>query len=96
MASLLCKGITTKPQIENIVATDNLENEVNLEMLAVALGLEKTECEPEQFPSLIYRGEDFTMLVFSNGKFVFTGLTDLEKVNSVATQFKDRIQRIST
>lgn len=50
----------------------------NLEKLAIALGLERTEYEPEQFPGLIYRPEKFglTMLVFASGKVIISGTTD--------------------
>ena len=43
-------------KIQNIVASANLESTLNLE--AVALELEDTEYEPEQFPGLVYRLSD--------------------------------------
>ncbi|MHC3378196.1 TATA-box-binding protein [Haloarcula sp. H-GB5] len=92
MESLLDREIEATSKIENIVATDTLGNSVNLETLAIALGLERTEYEPEQFPGLIYRGNNYTMLVFSNGKFVCTGLTDLAMADSVITEFKKKIR----
>jgi transcription initiation factor TFIID TATA-box-binding protein len=94
MESMLDKEMDVTPKIENIVATDTVGDSVNLETLAIALGLERCEYEPEQFPSLIYRGDSYTMLVFSNGKFVCTGLTDLATVNSVTTEFKKEVRDV--
>lgn len=44
-------------KIKNIVATAELDTILPLDALAVGLGLEQTEYEPEQFPALMYRGE---------------------------------------
>ena len=51
----------------------NLESTLNLE--AVALELEDTEYEPEQFPGLVYRLSDpkVVLLLFGSGKVVCTG-----------------------
>lgn len=60
--------------IQNIVVTFDIERELDLSVVSLALGLENTEYEPEQFPGLIYRGpESSTILVFSSGKCVITG-----------------------
>ena len=60
-------------KIQNIVASANLESTLNLE--AVALELEDTEYEPEQFPGLVYRLSDpkVVLLLFGSGKVVCTG-----------------------
>ena len=60
-------------KIQNIVASANLQSTLNLE--AVALELEDTEYEPEQFPGLVYRLSDPTvvLLLFGSGKVVCTG-----------------------
>jgi transcription initiation factor TFIID TATA-box-binding protein len=41
--------------IQNIVAISDLGGELNLNEVAMGLGLENTEYEPEQFPGLVYR-----------------------------------------
>lgn len=50
--------------------------ELNLNAVTVELGLENTEYEPEQFPSVIYKPNDLpcTILLFSTGKIVITGI----------------------
>src|SRR5437879_12250676 len=49
--------IKKNPEIEvqNIVASSDLGTEINLNAIAIYLGLEKVEYEPEQFPGLVYR-----------------------------------------
>ncbi|MDY6780191.1 MAG: hypothetical protein SV760_06555, partial [Halobacteria archaeon] len=59
--------------IRNIVCIEDLERELNLNTLAVELGLEEVEYEPEQFSGLIYRSNDGVVLVFGSGKVVVTG-----------------------
>lgn len=60
-------------KVQNIVASANLGKTLNLE--TVALDLENTEYEPEQFPGLVYRLSDpkVVLLLFGSGKVVCTG-----------------------
>lgn len=64
-----------KIQVQNIVATSNLESEINLNSIAVTLGLDRVEYEPEQFPGLVCRLEKprVVVLLFGSGKLVCTG-----------------------
>jgi transcription initiation factor TFIID TATA-box-binding protein len=80
-------------EIKNIVATAELNSLPSLEALAIGLGLEQTEYEPEQFPALIYRGGDSVLLVFSSGKMVCTGLTDLEQISSAIGRITEQIEK---
>lgn len=61
--------------IQNIVASADLGKELNLNALAISLGLERVEYEPEQFPGLVYRMSDpkLVILIFGSGKLVCTG-----------------------
>ena len=61
--------------IQNIVAISDLECELNLNEVAMGLGLDKVEYEPEQFPGLVYRITEpkVAMLLFGSGKIVCTG-----------------------
>jgi transcription initiation factor TFIID TATA-box-binding protein len=67
--------VTEKPRInvQNIVASGTVNLKLNLN--ALALELENTEYEPEQFPGLVYKlaTPNATFLLFSNGKLVCTG-----------------------
>lgn len=66
--------------IQNVVCTEDLGRSVNLNALAIGLGLESVEYEPEQFPGLIYRPLEISvvLLIFANGKVVITGSSQLQ------------------
>ena len=82
-------------RIENIVCTYSLDRRVSLEKLAVAIGFENMEYEPEQFPALVYRKEDYVILVFASGKIVVTGLTDIDEIATAVADFAACIQEIN-
>lgn len=69
--------VTSRPVIEvqNIVSTGDLESEINLSSIALTLGLDRVEYEPEQFPGLVYRLDEprVVVLLFGSGKLVLTG-----------------------
>jgi len=64
-----------KIEVQNIVATSDLGCEINLNSIAITLGLDRVEYEPEQFPGLVYRLEEprVVLLLFGSGKMVCTG-----------------------
>ena len=61
--------------VQNIVSTADLGQTLNLNAIAIGLGLENVEYEPEQFPGLVYRPDDaqVVLLLFGSGKVVITG-----------------------
>jgi len=65
--------IVPKITVQNIVASGTINLKLNLNFLA--LEMENTEYEPEQFPGLVYKliEPNATFLLFSNGKLVCTG-----------------------
>jgi transcription initiation factor TFIID TATA-box-binding protein len=69
--------------IQNMVATADLHGELNLSEVAIALGLENVEYEPEQFPGLVYRKKEprVVMLLFGSGKIVCAGARKIEDVS---------------
>lgn len=74
----------TEPSVENIVASTGFDTHVELSALALDLGLENVEYEPEQFAALIYRPETVPFavaLIFSNSKTVILGCKSLTQVN---------------
>jgi len=79
-------------EIKNIVATAELDSLPPLEAIAIGLGLERTEYEPEQFPALIYRGGDSVLLVFASGKIICTGLTDFDQISSAIDDITKQIE----
>jgi len=72
-----------KIEVQNIVASSDLESDINLNAIAVTLGLDRIEYEPEQFPGLVCRIDEprVVVLLFGSGKLVITGArkpSDLE------------------
>ena len=61
--------------VQNIVTSADLGRTLNLNAIAIGLGLERVEYEPEQFPGLVYRLDevDVVALLFGSGKLVITG-----------------------
>ena len=86
--------VTDKPKItvQNIVASGSINIPLNLNFLA--LELENTEYEPEQFPGLVYKlaEPNATFLLFSNGKLVCTGTKNNQQLEDSMTQLKKRIK----
>ena len=80
--------ITDKPRInvQNIVASGSIDMTLNLNLLA--LHLENTEYEPEQFPGLVYKLVEptATFLLFSNGKLVCTGTKNRQQLEESMRQ----------
>jgi len=80
--------VKEKPKInvQNIVASGSINIVMNLNELA--LKLENTEYEPEQFPGLVYKlGEpNATFLLFSNGKLVCTGTKNKKQLEEAMKQ----------
>ncbi len=61
--------------VQNIVASADLKTVLNLSSVAIGLGLENIEYEPEIFPGLVYRIDQpkVVLLIFGSGKIVITG-----------------------
>lgn len=88
--------ITDKPKInvQNIVASGSIPLTLNLNILA--LELENTEYEPEQFPGLVYKLPEptATFLLFSNGKLVCTGTKNKEQLEESMRLLKRNINAV--
>ena len=85
-----------KIKVQNIVATHDLKRELNLNSIAVGLGLDRVEYEPEQFPGLVYRIDTpkAVMLLFQSGKIVCTGTKNLDEVNAAIAKLTEDLQQI--
>jgi transcription initiation factor TFIID TATA-box-binding protein len=79
--------------VQNIVASANLHAQLNLNAIALAIGLEKVEYEPEQFPGLVYRLEDphVVVLLFGSGKLVCTGARKAEQVSEAIDKISQEL-----
>ena len=88
--------IKIKPEIniQNIVASGGVGMILNLNTLAMKL--ENTEYEPEQFPGLVYklREAKATFLLFSNGKIVCTGTKSEEEVHQAVDMLVANLKKL--
>ena len=88
--------VESQIEIQNIVASSDLKQEVNLNDIAIGLGLENVEYEPEQFPGLVYRNSDpkVVILIFSSGKLVCTGAKNPQQIETAVDQLIRRFKNI--
>ena len=89
--------ITVNPQIkvQNMVSSGAIGMDLNLNSLAVKL--ENTEYEPEQFPGLVYKlpGTRATFLLFSNGKIVCTGTRSEAKLMEAVDKLIENLKKVN-
>jgi len=88
--------IKIKPVItvQNVVASGTIGMDLNLNKLAMKL--DNTEYEPEQFPGLVYKLAEAksTFLLFSNGKIVCTGTKSKEQVFIVIHKLVEILKKV--
>jgi transcription initiation factor TFIID TATA-box-binding protein len=82
--------------VQNIVAVYDLESDLNLTDIAMSLGLENVEYEPEQFPGLVYRVEEpkVVLLLFGSGKVVCTGAKEESEIEQAVIKVKKELQKV--
>jgi transcription initiation factor TFIID TATA-box-binding protein len=78
--------------VQNVVASGSIGMDINLNVLAVKL--ENTEYEPEQFPGLVYklRGTNATFLLFTNGQIVCTGTKSRDQVDDAVKKLVKKLK----
>jgi transcription initiation factor TFIID TATA-box-binding protein len=86
--------VTPKINIQNIVASGNIGMDLNLNVLAMKL--DNTEYEPEQFPGLVYKLMEAkaTFLLFSNGKVVCTGTKSEAEVHAALDKLVETLKAV--
>jgi len=79
--------------VQNIVSSGDLGHTLNLNAIAIGLGLENIEYEPEQFPGLVYRLDEPSVvaLLFGSGKLVITGGKRIEDANQALSVIESRL-----
>jgi transcription initiation factor TFIID TATA-box-binding protein len=82
--------------IQNVVANYDFGREFDLSVLAISLGLDNVEYEPEQFPGLVYRSRSgyCTALLFNSGKLVITGASTYLQVIKTIDELKEDLADI--
>jgi transcription initiation factor TFIID TATA-box-binding protein len=89
-AKIRLKG-KPKVEIQNIVASSNLQFKVNLDLLATECI--NTEYEPEQFPGLVFRLDEpkTVMLIFRSGNIIITGAKNTNNIKKAAEKTREMI-----
>ena len=79
--------------VQNIVTSGDLGEALNLNAIAIGLGLANVEYEPEQFPGLVYRLDDpdVVALLFGTGKMVIVGGTIPEDAETAVETIASRL-----
>ncbi len=96
MAASAGADVHEEPDIEvqNIVASADLGTSLNLHAIALAIGLEKVEYEPEQFPGVVYRLREprVVTLLFSSGRLVCTGARKHRQIEEAVTDIAGELE----
>jgi transcription initiation factor TFIID TATA-box-binding protein len=82
-------------KIENVVATVSVDIEEKMDLNVIARKYTDVEYNPERFPGLVMRIliPKATILVFSTGKMVVTGLRDASEAEKVVNKVIKRISK---
>jgi transcription initiation factor TFIID TATA-box-binding protein len=85
----------TQYDIVNLVCSAEVKVEEDLNSLAVILGLENVEYEPEISPFIVYRPPDHNcvMTIAGSGRIVITGMTCLDVASKAVTDLKNLLDR---
>ena len=69
---------------------------MDLNLNNLAMTLDNTEYEPEQFPGLVYKLRDAkaTFLLFSNGKIVCTGTKTEKEVHEAVEKLIQSLKKV--
>lgn len=90
------KNKDLKIVVQNMVAIADLGGDLNLNEVALGLGLENVEYEPEQFPGLVYRFQEpkVAMLIFGSGKIVCTGGRKTEDISAAVEKLYQELKAL--
>jgi len=77
-------------KINNIVLMDKIELKQSLDNLIISMDDPRASYEPEQFPGMIYKDKEkgINYLLFSSGKIIITGTTDIELAKKNLEEFR--------
>lgn len=83
--------------MQNVVSSADLDCELTLNAIAVGLGLENVEYEPERFPGLVYRLREpkVVAILFGSGKQIITGRQEVKDIRHAIDTIVDRLERLS-
>ena len=82
--------------VQNIVSNADLTKPLHLSAIAIGLGLEHVEYEPEQFPGLVYRMDDpqVVLLLFGSGKRIIAGAQTHDDIDQPLVTITERLTEL--
>lgn len=82
--------------IQNIVASIDLKKELNLDLISKSLLSDNIDYNPQQFPGLVYKIDEngASLLIFNNGKIVFTGFLTIEEITDAVEIIKEKLSSV--
>jgi transcription initiation factor TFIID TATA-box-binding protein len=82
--------------IDNIIASSNLEKNINLDIINDKLKFEKVDYNKNDLPGLIFKLKDpkIDIIIFNSGKIIFMGSKDFEDINKAFRIIKDNFLKI--
>jgi len=85
-----------RPVVRNLICKADLGQEIDLSALAIGLGIENIEYEPEQSPFLYYWPSKIDCLITipTNGVVVITGVETVERAKEAYTYLQNRIDEL--
>ena len=85
-----------KIEIQNIIASTNVEKELHLSSISKGLINEHVNYKPEEFPGLIYKIDHLgaIIIVFSSGKIVCTGTKTIDDASKAIELMKEKLSSI--
>ncbi len=83
-------------EIENVVASTDLNKELHLSSISDALIFQNSTYKPEEFPGLILRKDDscIDIILFNSGKVVCVGAKKIEEAIDVLVEMKEKLSSI--
>jgi len=89
----ICIDDSPKTEIQNIVASADVGHPLNLNAIAISLGMERVEYEPEVFPGLVYRLDEpkAVILLFGSGKLVCAGARKPQDIEAAVDQMTGQL-----
>jgi transcription initiation factor TFIID TATA-box-binding protein len=87
-------GKDVEVSIQNIVATTQLGKDINLNAVALSLGLDRVEYNPDKFPGLVFHLDNpqLVTILFGSGKIVCSGGRTVEAVQDGMAQVERELR----
>lgn len=83
----------TNFEIRNLVYLHQIDRELDLAAISLALGLESVEYDPEKHPAILYRSPNSSGVVFiySTGSLILTGVADASEAKQELLSIEEEI-----